>query len=226
LIGHGESVFYMIISKHCEAFFRNLFEEKGRAFMSHLKYVKAAVLSGMAGIGLLITGCGEGGEGPIVAPPPPPPEYADKHMPAGWWADEKIIEEGRKLFIGATNPDVNCASCHGKDGKPVKAGARDFRVTERMKLYSDSVWIWRISEGVPNTKMKSWKSKLSEEDRWKLVAFEHTFGLKGMEWDVTKQAWVPVGTAGSAAASTPGAPGGAPAGGSRAPAGGAAKSGK
>ena len=66
-------------------------------------------------------------EGPIVPPPPAPAEYADKHMPAGWWADEKIVEEGRKIFIGETNPDVNCASCHGKDGKPVKAGARDFR---------------------------------------------------------------------------------------------------
>ena len=70
------------------------------------------------------------------------------------------VEEGRKIFIGETNPDVNCASCHGKDGKPVKAGARDFRNGERMKLYSDSVWFWRISEGVPNTKMKAWKTKL------------------------------------------------------------------
>ena len=100
-------------------------------------------------------------------------------MPAGWWADQKIIEEGREIFIGAKNPDVNCASCHGKDGKPVKAGARDFRNGERMKMYSDSVWFWRISEGVPNTKMKAWKSKLSDEDRWKVMAFERTFGLAG-----------------------------------------------
>ncbi|MER3422376.1 MAG: hypothetical protein C4293_03255 [Nitrospiraceae bacterium] len=131
-------------------------------------------------------------------------------MPAGWWADEKIVEEGRQLFIGAKNPDVNCASCHGKDGKPVKAGARDFRVSERMKLYSDSVWFWRISEGVPNTKMKAWKSKLSEEDRWKLVAFERTFALKGLEWDVAKKTWVPVGSA-SAAGSAPASDGAAPA---------------
>ena len=55
---------------------------------------------------------------------------------------------------------MNCGSCHGKDGKPAKAGARDFRVSERMKLYSDSVWAWRIAGGVPNTKMKAWKSKL------------------------------------------------------------------
>ena len=93
-----------------------------------------------------------------------------------------MIEEGRELFIGGKNPDVNCASCHGKDGKPVKAGARDFRNGDRMKLYSDSVWFWRISEGVPNTKMKPWKSKLSEEDRWKIVAFERNFrfGRQGM----------------------------------------------
>ena len=96
------------------------------------------------------------------------------------------MEEGRKLFIGETNPDVNCASCHGKDGKPVKAGARDFRVGERMKLYSDSVWIWRISEGVPNTKMKAWKSKLSEEDIWKLMLFERNFGLAGKDGTPTR----------------------------------------
>ena len=61
-----------------------------------------------------------------------------------------------------------------------------------MKLYSDSVWFWRISEGVPNTKMKAWKSKLSEEDRWKVMAFERTFGLKGKAWDAMKKDWVSV----------------------------------
>jgi mono/diheme cytochrome c family protein len=190
-------------------------------------WINDVLFFGLAGASLVLTGCGEGGEGPIVAPPPPPAEYADKHMPAGWWADDNIVEEGRQIFIGAKNPDVNCASCHGKDGKPVKAGARDFRNTERMKLYSDSVWFWRISEGVPNTKMKSWKSKLSEEDRWKVMAFEHTFGLKGQEWDQAKNAWVPVGSATPAAAAgaTPAAEGAAgtpaPAGGAAAPAAGA-----
>ena len=142
------------------------------------------------GLGLIVAACGESGEGPVVPPPPAPAEYADKHMPADWWGDAAKVEEGRKLFIGETNPDVNCASCHGKDGKPVKAGARDFRNGERMKLYSDSVWFWRISEGVPNTKMKPWKSKLSEEDRWKIMAFERTFGLAGKGWDPAKKDWV------------------------------------
>jgi mono/diheme cytochrome c family protein len=167
--------------------------------MKSTTWIHGVLFAAMVGMGFAVTSCGEGGEGPIVAPPDPPAEYADKHMPAGWWADDKMAEEGRKLFIGETNPDVNCASCHGKDGKPVKAGARDFRVTDRMKLYSDSVWFWRISEGVPNTKMKSWKTKLSEEDRWKLVAFERNFGLKGQEWDASKKSWVPVGSVAAAA---------------------------
>ncbi|CAE6694858.1 c-type cytochrome [Nitrospira defluvii] len=156
---------------------------------------RLALMVGILGFGFGVVGCGGGGEGggegPIVPPPPAPAEYADKHMPAGWWTDPKILEEGKELYIGGKNPDVNCASCHGKDGKPVKAGARDFRVGDRMKMYSDSVWFWRISEGVPNTKMKPWKSKLSEEDRWKILAFERSFGLAGKGWDVNKKEWVP-----------------------------------
>lgn len=201
--------------------------------MKPTSWIPSALFVGMAGVLVSIGGCGEAGEGPIVPPPPAPPDYADKHMPEGWWTDEKIIEEGRKLFIGATNPDVNCASCHGKDGKPVKAGARDFRVAERMHLYSDSVWFWRISEGVPNTKMKPWKSKLPEEDRWKLVAFERNFGLQGKKYDPVQSAWIPndapMGAVATPAAGEPAKVGAAPGGGTDkeggAPAGGDQKAG-
>lgn len=169
-------------------------ERSGSSFMKQAGMKRLALMVGILGFGFGVVGCGGGeggGEGPVVPPPPAPAEYADKHMPAGWWTDPKILEEGKELYIGGKNPDVNCASCHGKDGKPVKAGARDFRVGDRMKLYSDSVWFWRISEGVPNTKMKPWKSKLSEEDRWKILAFERSFGLAGKGWDVNKKEWVP-----------------------------------
>jgi len=173
-----------------------------------MKITSLAILPIIGSFALIIAGCGEE-EGPIQPPPPAPPEYADKHMPAGWWADEKIIAEGKEVFEGVKNIDVNCSSCHGKDGKPVKAGARDFRKTERMKLYSDSVWCWRISEGVPNTKMKAWKSKLPEEDRWKAMAYERTFGLKGMGYDVARKDWVPLAELGKPASAAAPAAGGA-----------------
>jgi len=171
--------------------------------MNKNQNVKSLLVVGVAVIGLSVSACGGGGEGPPKPPPPAPPEYADKHMPAGYWNNPEILEEGKAIFTGQQNIDVNCASCHGKDGKPVKAGARDFRRTEQMQLYSDSVWFWRVSEGVSGTKMKAWKSKLSEDAIWKVIAFEATFGLNGKEWDVANKKWVPAGTAGAAPAAAP-----------------------
>ncbi len=150
---------------------------------------KTFFVIGLAVLGLSISACG-GESGPPQPPPPAPPEYADKHMPADYWNNPAIIEEGKAIFTGVQNIDVNCASCHGKDGKPVKAGARDFRNTEHMKLFSDSQWFWRVSEGVTGTKMKAWKSKLSEDAIWKVIAFEATFGLNGQKYDPGKKAWV------------------------------------
>ena len=154
---------------------------------------KMMSLAAVVALGWTLSACGEAK--PPAPPPPAPPEYADKHMPDGYWNNPEIIEQGKAIFTGAENIDVNCASCHGKDGKPVKAGARDFRKGDFMKLFSDSQWFWRVSEGVKGTKMKAWKSKLSEDDRWKVIAFEATFGLKGMEYSVAEQKWVPAGTA-------------------------------
>ena len=111
--------------------------------------------------------------------PPIPAEYADKHMPAGGWTDPKAIEEGGKIYIGEINPLVNCGSCHGKDGQPVKKGARDLRDQKNVGRYSDSFWYWRIAEGIPKTKMKAWKSLLSEEQIWQVMAYEHQFSHGG-----------------------------------------------
>jgi mono/diheme cytochrome c family protein len=152
-------------------------------------------------------GSSSGSAANLIPPPPAPAEYADKHMPEGWWTDPAILEEGRQLFIGAENIDVNCAACHGKNGKPVKKGARDFRQTERMQMFSDSQWFWRISEGVKGTKMPAWKKKLpNEDDRWKIIAYERTFGLDGLGWDVARAAWVPVAELGQPVAETEAAP--------------------
>jgi len=120
-----------------------------------------------------------GGKDVDVPLPAVPVEYADKRMPEGYWTDPTIIEEGRQIFMGLVNPDVKCAKCHGEDGKPVKKGARDFRDGKKIDRFPEEFWFWRISEGVPKTKMKPWKEKLTEEQRWKVMAFEHTFSHGG-----------------------------------------------
>jgi hypothetical protein len=174
--------------------------------MNEYRNLKSLMVVGAAIMGLSLSACGGGEEGPPKPPPPAPPEYADKHMPDGYWNNPEILKEGEAIFTGQQNIDVNCASCHGKNGKPVKAGARDFRRTEQMELYSDSVWFWRVNEGVKGTKMKAWKSKLSEDAIWKVIAYEATFGLPGKEYDVAAKKWVAAGTAGSAPAAEEPAP--------------------
>jgi mono/diheme cytochrome c family protein len=137
------------------------------------------------GISIMMMGCAlvlSGGMAFAEDLPPLPPlpaEYADKHMPAGGWTDAKAIAEGAKIYSGESNPVVNCGSCHGKDGKPVKKGARDLRDPKNVGRFSDSFWFWRIAEGIPKTKMKAWKSLLSEEQIWQVMAFEHQFSHDG-----------------------------------------------
>jgi len=130
-------------------------------------------------VSILILAGGKAYSEEPVPLPPVPAEYADKHMPAGWWTDPKVIEEGGKIYIGEVNPLINCGSCHGKDGKPVKKGARDLRDQSNTGRFSDSFWFWRIAEGVPKTKMKAWKSLLSEEQIWQVMAYEHQFSHDG-----------------------------------------------
>ena len=58
--------------------------------------------------------------------------------------------------------------------------------------------------------MKAWKSKLSGDDIWKVIAFESTFGLKGKEYCVEGKKWIPHGSECVAeAAPAPAAEGGA-----------------
>ena len=122
-----------------------------------------------------------------------PAEYVTKHMPNGWWTNQAIIKEGRQLYLGTIKPNVSCAKCHGKTGKPIKTGARNFRDTENMKKYSDSHLFWRISDGVPYSTMGGFKDKLSEDEIWKVIVFVSTLGLNGLQYDPDTKAWVPAG---------------------------------
>jgi len=74
----------------------------------------------------------------------------------------------------------NCAVCHGLEGwgngpnaitlekKPANF-SRPF-----YKQYPDEFWFYRISEGVPGTRMPRFGEVLSEEQRWYLVSYIKT----------------------------------------------------
>lgn len=116
-------------------------------------------------------------------------------MPQGWWTDQEILKEGREIYLGQKRPDVNCAHCHGKNGKPVRGSARDFRNVSAMKETTDSYLMWRIAEGVPYSAMGSFKNRLSQKEIWKVIAYLTTLGLDGMQYDPGTKSWVSTGGA-------------------------------
>ncbi len=54
--------------------------------------------------------------------------------------------------------------------------------------------------------MKGWKSKLSDEDVWKLVLYERSFALAGKGWDAEKKTWFDTAGVSTAPAAAPTAP--------------------
>lgn len=74
----------------------------------------------------------------------------------------------------------NCATCHGTHGLGNGPNARALAKKPAnfsrpfYKDYDDVTWFWRITEGVPGTRMPQWGRLLTKEQRWYLVAFLKT----------------------------------------------------
>jgi mono/diheme cytochrome c family protein len=110
-----------------------------------------------------------------------PPEYAEKILPVAMRDDSKARVIGKDFYEGKINLAVNCAQCHGSDGKPTKLGkgAPDLSDPAVSKKHSDTHWFWRISEKKAGTTMPSYKDKLTEEQRWQVIAYLRTLAPSG-----------------------------------------------
>jgi len=97
-------------------------------------------------------------------------------MPNGWLTDPKILEAGKAIYEGKTNPKVKCVGCHGEDGHPTRKGrgAPDFSDPSEAHV-SNAQWFWKVSEGKRRTKMRGHKKQLTEEQRWQVIAYMRTF---------------------------------------------------
>ncbi len=112
-----------------------------------------------------------------------PTEYADIHVPLSVWTDARMIARGKEIYT------TRCAVCHGDagDGKgpagvalPLKPA--DFRDKAGVAEMRDNYWFWRVSEGGQvepfkgrGSAMPPWKGQLSVEERWAVMAYQHTF---------------------------------------------------
>jgi mono/diheme cytochrome c family protein len=114
---------------------------------------------------------------------PVPAEYRSAHVPAAAWVDPRLIARGKEIY------GTRCAVCHGDagDGKgpaglalPLKPP--DLRDPKMIGEMAGNYWFWRISEGGAvepfqslGSTMPAWKNELSVEDRWAVIAYQHTF---------------------------------------------------
>jgi mono/diheme cytochrome c family protein len=110
--------------------------------------------------------------------PAPPEEFADKKSPGMGSGD---VEEGKRLY------QVNCASCHGEKGlgdgpSAAMLSPKPLPIATEAASLSDAYLFWRISEGglmQPfKSAMPSWKSILTEEEIWKVIAYIRNLGAK------------------------------------------------
>ena len=112
-----------------------------------------------------------------------PPEYRGAHVPAAAWTHPAMLARGKTIYA------TRCAVCHGDsgDGKgpaaaslPVKPP--DLRDAGMIGEMPGNYWFWRVSEGglvepfrSQGSTMPAWKDELSVEDRWAVIAYQHTF---------------------------------------------------
>ena len=114
---------------------------------------------------------------------PVPPKYQSAHVPAAAWTEPRMIARGKEIYA------TRCAVCHGDDGDgkgpaglalPLKPP--DLRDRSMVGEMAGNYWFWRVSEGgrvepfqSMGSAMPAWKDELSVEDRWAVIAYQHTF---------------------------------------------------
>ena len=153
------------------------------------------------------------GEGAHVHAPVPP-EYRSAHVPSFVWTDARMIARGKEIYAS------RCAVCHGDEGDgkgpagtvlPLKPP--DLRDGGMMSEMAGNYWFWRVSEGglvEPfrglGSAMPAWKDELSVEDRWAVIAYQHTFSGHRGPHVTSEHPTLAAPVAASTSGSAPGSP--------------------
>ena len=86
------------------------------------------------------------------------------------WGGAEVLAEALRLY------EKNCLTCHGAKGKGdgpasgfIEPSPTDISTPELHSRMTDGEIFWKITEG--RNPMPSFKKKLPENERWKLVHF-------------------------------------------------------
>lgn len=91
-------------------------------------------------------------------------------------SDPVSVKAGKKLY------EANCTPCHGNKGKGDGIAAASLspkpadHTSAAVQKESDGALFWKLSEG--HNPMPSYKTSLSETDRWSLVNYIRTLAAK------------------------------------------------
>ncbi|KAB2941308.1 MAG: cytochrome c [Candidatus Methanoperedens sp.] len=87
-----------------------------------------------------------------------------------FWIDKQSAENGKKIY------EKDCAGCHSMlgDGYGLPE-AFDFTNLSQTASKQPSVFFDRLTQGIPGTAMRPYKSDLTENERWDAVKYLFTF---------------------------------------------------
>ena len=111
-----------------------------------------------------------------------PASYRGVTAPPSLWTDKSARARGQAIYA------VRCAACHGEggagDGLAAKALAvkpASFADKTMVDSMTPAYWFWRVSEGAVmepyrsvGSAMPAWKDELSIDDRWAVIAYQHS----------------------------------------------------
>ncbi|MEE8403313.1 MAG: c-type cytochrome [Candidatus Hydrothermarchaeaceae archaeon] len=108
-----------------------------------------------------------------------------------WDEDPEMLALAKRTFFGKEYKDLNCSTCHGKDGIPTDDETKDLRDPDgeserpgrkgqKLKDWSDADWFDSVANGVDDSEMEPWLELYPPRAIWLGIIYAKQFSKGGM----------------------------------------------